>query len=381
MMSGLKLEIVKADSLSTGDVDLWHAMVAANPDLASPYFHPEFTRIAAGVCPGAAIAVLHRQGEVVGFFPHQRRGGTIQPLGAPMNDYHGVIARPGDGPDLETVAALLGASRLSVNAWVGPAATGLERDTMMTVLPDDGYDSWYAERRSSFGKFFKDKERARRSMEAELGPIRVERGLRDPALLDHLIDLKREQYRRTSRHDVFACGWTVDLLQALLQSDHAGFGGAMAALWAGDRLCAIEYSLIGGDQCHFWFPAYEPELARCSPGILLSLDTMKLGAVAGLRTFDFGFGGESYKKYFCNARRTVHEAVLLRPGLGASLSRAAVSMLNAAGGDRGDRLRTSVRRRWNAIEACETRPMARLLGAASAARAAVGKAGRALGPA
>jgi CelD/BcsL family acetyltransferase involved in cellulose biosynthesis len=103
--------------------------------------------------------------------------------------------------------------------------------------------------------------------------------------------------------------------------------------------------------------------------------------VAGLRTFDFGFGGESYKKYFCNARRTVHEAVLLRPGLGASLSRAAVSMLNAGGGDRGDRLQTSVRRRWNAIEACETRPMARLLGAASAARAAVGKAGRTPGAA
>jgi CelD/BcsL family acetyltransferase involved in cellulose biosynthesis len=24
----------------------------------------------------------------------------MQPLGAPMNDYHGVIARPGEGPSL-----------------------------------------------------------------------------------------------------------------------------------------------------------------------------------------------------------------------------------------------------------------------------------------
>ena len=153
----------------------------------------------------------------------------------------------------------------------------------------------------------------------------------------------------------------------------------MAALWAGDRLCAIEYSLTGGDQCHFWFPAYEPGLARCSPGILLTLDTMKQGAAVGLRTFDFGFGGEGYKKYFCNARRTVREAVVLKPGFGASLSQAAVTVINAGGGDRGERLRTSVRRRWNAIEACETRPVDRLLGAVSAARAAAGKAGRALG--
>ena len=377
-MPGLKVEIVKADSLSMGNVDLWRAMVAANPALASPYFDPAFTRIAAQVCPGAAVAVLHRRGEVVGFFPHQRRGGTIQPLAAPMNDYHGVIARPDAVPDLETVAGLLGASRLSVNAWVGPARTGLARDTMMTVLPDEGYDAWYAERRAAFGKYFKDKERARRSMEAELGPIRVERGLRDPAMLDHLISLKRDQYRRTARHDIFACGWTGELLRALMRSGSDSFGGSMAVLWAGDRLCAIEYSLTGGDQCHFWFPAYEPGLARCSPGILLTLDTMQQGAAVGLRTFDFGFGGEGYKKYFCNARRTVHEAVVLKPGLAASLSQAAVSVINAGGGDRGERLRTSVRRRWNAIEACETRPVDRWLGAVAAARAAAGKAGRAV---
>lgn len=377
-MPGLNIEIVKAESLSAGDVDLWRTMVAANPELASPYFDPAFTKIAAAVCPDAAVAVLHRQGEIVGFFPHQRRGGAIQPLAAPMNDYHGVIARPGTMPDLETVAGLLGGARLSVNAWVGPARTGLARETMMTVLPDEGYDAWYAERRATFGKYYKDKERARRSMEAELGAIRVERGLRDSALLDHLIDLKRDQYRRTARHDIFACGWTAELLHALMRSGRDGFGGNMAALWAGDRLCAIEYSLTGADQCHFWFPAYEPGLARCSPGILLTLETMKQGAAVGLRSFDFGFGGEGYKKYFCNARRTVHEAVVLKPGLAASLSQAAVSVMNAGGGDRGERLRTSVRRRWNAIEACETRPVDRLLGAVSAARAAAGKAGRAL---
>lgn len=377
-MPGLQVEIVKADSLSMGEVDLWRGMVAANPDLVSPYFDPAFTRIAAGICPGAALAVLHRRGEIVGFFPHQRRGGTIQPLAAPMNDYHGIIARPEATPDLETVAGLLGRSRLSVNAWVGPARTGVARDTMMTVLPDEGFDAWYAERRGTFGKYFKDKERARRSMETELGPIRVERGLRDPALLAHLLELKRDQYRRTARHDIFACGWTMDLLHALMQSGVDGFGGSMAALWAGDRLCAIEYSLTGGDQCHFWFPVYEPSLARCSPGILLTLDTMKLGGAAGLRTFDFGFGGEGYKKYFCNDRRTVHEAVVLKPGIGASLSQAAVAVLNAGGGHRGEQLRTSVRRRWNAIEACETRPFERVRGAVAAARAAAGKAGRAM---
>jgi CelD/BcsL family acetyltransferase involved in cellulose biosynthesis len=320
------------------------------------------------------VAVFSRGGETVGFFPHQRRGGAMQPLAAPMNDYHGVIAFPGMAPSLEEAAELLGAARLNLTAWVGPTGLGEDRHTVQVELGDGGYDGWYVERRTSFGKFFKDKERARRSMEAELGPLRVEHGLRDHALLDWLIDLKRDQYRRTGRHDIFACGWTADLLHALLKEEGEGFGASLAALWAGDRLTAVEYSLHAGDQYHFWFPGYEPSLSRCSPGILLSLDTMRLAAEDGYRTFDFGFEGEHYKKYFCNGFKVVREAVVLKPGLGATMSQAAVGALNLAGAGRGEQLRTSVRRRWAAIEACETSPGARMKGAMQAAGAALAKA-------
>jgi CelD/BcsL family acetyltransferase involved in cellulose biosynthesis len=372
-MAPLKVEIVAVEALGEAEWSEWRAILAANPALASPYFRPEFARIAGGVSPRASVAVLSRGGRTVGFFPHQRRGGAVQPLAAPMNDYHGVIARPGLAPSLEEVAEALDAARLNLTAWVGPTALGEDRRTVQVELGDEGYDGWYAGRRATHGKFFKDKERARRSMEAELGPLRVERDLRDPALLDWLIDLKRDQYRRTGRHDIFACGWTADLLHALLRAEGDGFGASMAALWAGDRLTAVEYSLHAGDQYHFWFPGYEPSLSRCSPGILLSMETMRLAADHGYRTFDFGFEGEHYKKYFCNGFKVVREAVVLKPGLGAAVSQAAVGALNLAGGDRGDRLRTSVRRRWAAIEACETTPGARMKGAMQAAGAALAK--------
>ncbi|MBU1346908.1 MAG: GNAT family N-acetyltransferase [Alphaproteobacteria bacterium] len=374
MPGTLQIEIVKASQLTVADRVLWRAMVEANRDLASPYFAWEFTEIASRIVPQAAVAILTRDGRTIGYFPHQRRGSSIQPLGAPMNDYHGVIAMPGDAPPLAEVAELLGAPRLSVSAWVGPSGVGAHRETLMTVLPEEGYDAWYAERRRTWGKYFKDKERARRSLETELGQADVKRGLTDPAMLDHLIGLKRDQYARTSRHDIFACGWTRDLLHALMASEYEGFGASMAALWAGGKLTAIEYSLHAGDRYHFWFPAYEPGLARCSPGILLTMDTMRLGAEAGFRVFDFGFGGEGYKKYFCNATQAVREAVVLRPGMGSLLSDAAFGLLNTAAGGRGERLRTSVRRRWAAIEACEVTPANRLKGAAAAAVVAVRKA-------
>jgi CelD/BcsL family acetyltransferase involved in cellulose biosynthesis len=369
-MTGLKVAIVKVDTLDEAAWADWRAMLAADPSLNSPYFRPEFTQVAGRISPNAAVAVFSRGGQTVGFFPHQRRGGAMQPLAAPMNDYHGVIAFPGQAPSLEEAAAVLGAARLNVTAWVGETPLGEDRRTVQVQLGEGGYDAWYADRRTNQGKFFKDKERARRSMEAELGALRVERGLRDPALLDWLIDLKRDQYARTGRHDIFACGWTAELLHALLKEDRDGFGASMAGLWAGDRLTAIEYSLHAGDQYHFWFPGYDPALARCSPGILLSMDTMRLASHLGYRTFDFGFEGEHYKKYFCNGARMVREAVVLKRGLGSAVSEAAVGML----GGPGQRLRTSVRRRWAAIEACETTPGARFRGAVQAAGAALAKA-------
>ncbi|MDP2116938.1 MAG: hypothetical protein Q8J71_06050, partial [Brevundimonas sp.] len=82
---------------------------------------------------------------------------------------------------------------------------------------------------------------------------------------------------------------------------------------------------------------------------------------------------EHYKKYFCNDFRVVREALVLRPGLGSSVSQAAVGAINLAGGGRGERLRASVRRRWAAIEACETTPGARMRGAMQAAGAAIAK--------
>ena len=133
----------------------------------------------------------------------------------------------------------------------------------------------------------------------------------------------------------------------------------------------MEYSLHAGQRFHFWFPVYVPALARCSPGIMLSMETIRLGSELGYRDFDYGFGGEAYKRYFCDRVQPVAEAVILKPGLSAVLGGAGASVLSLAG---GQGLTDSVRRRWNVIEACETSRAGRLKGAALAARAALSKA-------
>ncbi len=371
MSDDLTIDIRSFESLTPAERVQWNGWAAADGDLASPYFRVVFAQIAARVSPDCALAVFHRDGAVVGYFPYQKRGGAILPIAAPMNDYHGVIGPRGRRPTLAETARLLGGTRFSVNGWVGEASGASVSESFRTTIPaEGGYDAWYAARRQAFGKYFKDKERARRSMAAEFGPLEVQIGLRDHALLDELIDRKREQYQRTGRHDVFACGWTRELLHALMAHEQVDFGASVAVLRTGGQIAAMEYSLHAGRRFHFWFPVYVPALARCSPGIMLSMETIRLGSELGYRDFDYGFGGETYKRYFCDTVQPVAEAVILKPGLAAALVGVGASMLHLAG---GQRLTDSVRRRWNVIEACEADAAGRLKGAALAGRAALSK--------
>lgn len=351
-------DIVRPDELTNAEVSGWMAMIASDRCYASPFFHPAFARAVAPVAPGAAVAVLHRRGEIIGYFPFQRRGSTILPVGAPLNDYHGVIAHAEDRLRLETLPGLIGATSLTVTGWVGGPAGGVSTE-QLSILADlsDGWDAYDAERRRTWRHFFNDKDRARRSMVRDHGPLSLRMERSTTPDLDRLIALKQQQYRRSGRHDIFACGWTVDLLKTLMGDGAPGFGAVMAVLEADGRPVAFEYGLLAGDHYHFWFPAYEALVARFSPGILLTLDTMRTGAAEGYSTFDFGCGDEPYKKYFCNRSEALFQGVAGRPGLRSALRSAVIST----------RLGQSVHRRWKTIDGCETSFAGRLSGLAAAA--------------
>ena len=132
----------------------------------------------------------------------------------------------------------------------------------------------------------------------------------------------------------------------------------MAVLSAGGEPVAYEYGLYAGQQYHFWFPAYELTAARYSPGMLLSLDSMREKSKAGVSTFDFGHAGEPYKKYFCNRTGRIFEGAASRPDMKGAL-RSVVLMT---------RLGQSVHRRWKTIAGCETSLVGLVAGLSTAAR-------------
>ncbi|WP_312161578.1 GNAT family N-acetyltransferase [Phenylobacterium sp.] len=342
---GVDVDIIALASLSESERSLWRSWCASGA--LSPFHRLEFAEIAAQIAPDAALAVLHRKGAPCGFFPFQRRGGAAYPLGAPLNDYHSVVAPPDETWDPAALSHSLGVARVGVTGWVGPASArqGARRAALVADLTD-GWEAYALGRRARFGKFFRDKERGRRALVRDAGPVEFEGDCDDEASLDALIALKRAQYGRTGKHDVFACGWTEDLLKSLWRARGPHFGARLAVLHAGGRTWAMELSLHADAHYHFWIPAYDRVGARYAPGLLLCIDTLQAASAEGFRTFDFGFEGQAYKKYFADpAAEVSHGLVFAR---GRPRWRDALS--SALGPD----LVAKVEHRWLAIEACET---------------------------
>jgi CelD/BcsL family acetyltransferase involved in cellulose biosynthesis len=368
--------IEPATDLAESDLALWEQLRLVNPTLASPFLAADFTRIAAKIVPKSFVAKFTRHGEIIGFFPFQRRSGAIYPLGSPLSDVHGVICAPENTLSFDQVFELLGKRSLKVLNWVGSIEGAIEHQTLLAVMPERGFEGWQAQQNAKHHRFFKDKARGRRNFQAELGEIVVETGVRESALLDHMIDLKRQQYLRTGHHDIFSCHWTRDLLHALMA--HEGkFGASMAIKNGGGKRVAFEYALHDGTTYHFWFPAYEPEFSRFSPGILLTLDTMSEMAKRGYTIFNFGQSGAAYKNYFCNDAITLYEASRRSSSIEATLGGQVARIANAVRPKLGDRLAESFQRRWASIEACEPNFLGQVRGVTKAVAGAVRKVGSA----
>ena len=163
-------------------------------------------------------------------------------------------------------------------------------------------------------RFFKNMRRLRRGFEREHGEPVFTWDDRAPGVLDWIIAHKRDQYRRSRRHDVFACGWTADLLHDLSETRTADFGLRIASLrTAAGELAAAEASLDDGRILHLWFPTYAPAFARHGVGTLLTRLELEQAAASGYRLVDFGSGDESYKAVMAEPSGTVFEGVAEGP--------------------------------------------------------------------
>jgi CelD/BcsL family acetyltransferase involved in cellulose biosynthesis len=177
---------------------------------------------------------------------------------------------------------------------------GAVRVSPVIGLGEGGFDAYARERRAAGHAVVTQTLSHARRLARRLGPLRFAMHDPDPRSLHALIAWKRDQYRATGALDVFARRWTAELLERVHAAQAEGFAGVLSTLWAGERLVAAHMGMRSRSVLHYWFPAYDPDLARLAPGRVLLLEMIRGAAAAGLRAIELGAGEEGYKLRFAN---------------------------------------------------------------------------------
>jgi CelD/BcsL family acetyltransferase involved in cellulose biosynthesis len=311
----MNVEVLAAAELSSKHRERWQELRRSNPDLVSPYFHPEFTAAVARTHDDLEVAVIDEGGEAVGFFPfHRRRFGFARPVGDRLSDYHGVIAAPD---------ARLDARRLlrACNLTVWPFDHALASQTMFEPFAEvrtespivdlrGGFEAYVDARKIAGSNRIAQLQRKARKLDREVGPLRLEMHVDDPLVLDRIIRWKSAQCRRANIHDYFDEEPPVRLVRDIANTKVDGFEGLVSVLYVGDSIAAAHMGMRSDEVLHWWFPGYEESLSKYSPGGILLLKLAEKMAELGVTTLDLGKGEDPYKTSFMTGAVPLLEGVV-----------------------------------------------------------------------
>ncbi|MDR8414621.1 GNAT family N-acetyltransferase [Nonomuraea sp. 3-1Str] len=320
----MKITVVRPGELGDSERARWRALQKADPSLDNPFLSVEFAVAMDRLRDYVRVAVLDDGTGIVGFFPYERHSfGIGKPLGGFLTTCHGLISVPGLKVD---VRALLRACKLTVYDFdhlvAGqPTFAAYESDVRPAPVMDftEGFDAWLEQVRTNSPKNLKTVRYKERKLGREQGELRFEYASADPEVLRVLLGWKSDQYRRTGRVDRFAQPWIVELIDLMHAERSADFGGVLTMLYSGEAPVAGHFGLRTATTLVGWFPAYDTEYARYSPGIVHHLRMAEAAAEAGLLMVDMGKGGKEYKDWLKSGELYVSEGRVSRPSAAAAV--------------------------------------------------------------
>jgi CelD/BcsL family acetyltransferase involved in cellulose biosynthesis len=302
----MKVTLIPGKELSDDLVHSWIRLQQANPDIASPYFHPAFTNAIAAVRQNVEIAVLESDNKITAFFPFQREHDAIgHPVGGIISDYHGLIC--GQGFKFAP-SRLLECSRLI--AWnfdhlivsqssFAPFYWSIEPSPQIDL--SRGYGEYVQDQRRAGSEQIKKIGNLKRRMAREIGPLRFVADSKEFVSLGTVLGWKSDQYRQSGEHDLFASDWIREAVNLIFATHADGCSGVLSLLYAGDRLVAGHFGMLSRQVWHYWFPSFDPEARKYSPGLILLLKMAEHASAIGVPLIDLGKGMSPYKRRLMNS--------------------------------------------------------------------------------
>ncbi|MEO1038226.1 MAG: GNAT family N-acetyltransferase [Pseudomonadota bacterium] len=296
----IRFETKRASELTPEHREAWAHFLSASPKLSSPYFGLGFLDAVSTVRSDAEVAIQRRGGEIEAMIPfHRGFLGHARPLGGPLGDHQALISPPGTAVDLQALFGSSGISAFDFHGVLGvqPAFKryGQIADGSWVVDLSAGYDAFIARQKKLGGNTFRTISKAPDKVMARVGEPVFRFDDTRPEALDALFAWKSDQYRASGHFDVFSVDWTRALLMRLLASEAEDCRAVLSSLEADGRIIAVHLGMIGPRALHYWFPAYDPELAKCAPGNALLMAICEHLANEGVGELHLGPGDFRYK--------------------------------------------------------------------------------------
>lgn len=322
----MNVRVVAAGSLSAEELACWSRIQQGAPSLGSPFFSPTFTSIVATTRADVWVAVLEEDEQLRGFFPFERgRLGSGRPAGSLISDYHGVVAPEDVSWDARALIRACGLKTWEFHQLVTSQSSfepyhHVRRESMQIDL-SGGFEAYMHGIQQAHGTTLKRLYRNTRKLEREHGALRFEQHSEDPAALAMLLRWKSEQYARTGAVEILKREWIREVLRLAHTTQTMGFAGVLSLLFADSRPVAALFGIRCEGVCHCWFPAYDPEFAQYSPGLILLLKLAEGAQQANIKILDLGAGDYGYKRIFMNRSVALAQGSIELPSVAAGAAR------------------------------------------------------------
>lgn len=292
----------------------WQYLRDGQSHLASPFFHPDFTKSIAKARNDVNLLTVSDGQGLAAIWPlHLSKRRIARGIGSSFSDRNGPICRTHNPPEIESVLQTTKIRQYNSKGIVTPDnSTDLDGvDWVASNMADltGGVKEFFETQNKAHKSHFKRLRRlSRRLHEAHDVEFRFDD--RSDKSRQQVLAMKRSQYQTTDRHDVLAPAWVERFLNALVEMRSDSFGLRLSTLWADGQLIAGELNLQSEAILHGWIVAYDPDYSQFSPGHLLTEMILKAMPDAGLSFYDSGVGGDHYKKYVTNHHETLGQGVI-----------------------------------------------------------------------
>ncbi|MEU0569968.1 GNAT family N-acetyltransferase [Nonomuraea sp. NPDC005983] len=301
----------------------WRALQEADASFDNPFLSPEFTLTVGELRDMVRVGVLYDGPEIIGFFPFERHPfGIGKPVAAGLTDAQGLVHVKDLELDPRRLIKDCGLSVYEFDHLVSGQpllSERHERHPSPAIDLHDGYPAYADFLREHSGKTYKSTLAKSRKLQRDIGPIRHDYATTDLEPLRTLLGWKTDQYRRTGRTDRFAHQWIVELVERLLATQTPGFAGVLDMIYVDGEPMAGHFGLRTRTTLAGWFPAYDTQYAKSSPGLIHHLAMAERAAESGIQMIDMGRGQKEYKEKLKNAELQVAEGRVARVRPSAAL--------------------------------------------------------------